>query len=97
VDGAEQVRYFLMKSGLNVVSCPSYFNQAQVDYNYQVASQTMGEQHYRVPWRDDIQLRQFRCEIESAMGDGPERFRLTPARAEPAARRGFFGRLLRRA
>jgi glycosyltransferase involved in cell wall biosynthesis len=98
VDGTEQVRYFLLKSDLNVVSCQSYFDQTQIDHNYQVATQSMSEQHYRAPWRDDIQLRQFRSETESAMSDGSERFRLTAAGTElialRTARHGFLSRLL---
>ncbi len=101
VDGQEQVRYFLLKGELSVVACPSHYDQAQVDYNFQVARQTMGEQHPRMPWRDDIQLRQFRSETESAMSDGTERFRLTPAdenaAATTTARRGIFGRMFGRA
>jgi glycosyltransferase involved in cell wall biosynthesis len=101
IDGEEQVRYFLLKGDVNVVDCRSHFDQAQVDYNYQVACQSMGEQHHRVPWRDDAQLRQFRSETESAMSEGPERFRLTPAEygtgATRTARRGWFGRLFGRA
>jgi glycosyltransferase involved in cell wall biosynthesis len=101
IEGQEQVRYFLLKGGLKVVACRSHFDQAQVDYNYQVACQSMGEQHYRVPWRDDIQLRQFRSETESAMCEGPERFRLTAAESDAAttrpARKGLLGRLLGRA
>jgi glycosyltransferase involved in cell wall biosynthesis len=100
VNGAEEVRYFLLKSDLNVVSCQSYFDQAQVDQNHQVATQSMGEQHYRAPWRDDVQLRQFRSETESAMSEGSERFRLTLAEdglpAGRRVRRGFFSRVLRR-
>ena len=100
VDGQEQVRYFLLKGALDVVACRSHFDQAQVDHNFQVACQSMGEQHHRVPWRDDIQLRQFRSETDSAMTNGTERFRLTPAEYETAAiapkQRGLFGRLFGR-
>ena len=90
VDGQEQVRYFLLKGDLNVVSCRSHFDQKQVDYNYQVASQSMGEQHHRVPWRDDIQLRQFRSETESAMSEGAERAIISDY-ADPGERGTAFG------
>lgn len=65
-----------------------------------IAHTTMGEQHYRAPWRDETQLRQFRSETESAMSEGIEPFRLTPAEApgrtgRPASR-GLFSRLFRR-
>jgi hypothetical protein len=68
---------------------------------YQVAGQGMGEQHFRAPWRDDIQLRQFHPATASATSEGYERFRLTPAETHPAvarqARRGLFSSLVRRA
>ena len=42
----------------------------------------MAKQGYRSPWGDDREMRQFRSETESAMSDGPDRFRLN---AGPAA------------
>jgi predicted metallo-beta-lactamase superfamily hydrolase len=60
----------------------------------------MGQQGYRSPWGEDNELRQFRSEIESAMSEGPERFRLTPASAEAVRVQqiepGFFSRLFQR-
>jgi len=74
----QQIRFFLMKGDLDVVTCQSHYDQAQVDANHRVAMQSMSEQHYRMPWSEHVEMRQFRSEIESAMRDGPERFRLTP-------------------
>jgi glycosyltransferase involved in cell wall biosynthesis len=100
VDGQEQVRYYSIKSDLTVVSTQSFFDEAQAQHNLQVAHATMGEQHYRAPWRDETQMRQFRSETESAMSEGRERFRLTaaeePGLAGRPVTRGLFARLFSR-
>jgi glycosyltransferase involved in cell wall biosynthesis len=95
----ERVQYYLIKGDLTVVSSRSHFDDAQVQENLQLAQQTMGQQHYRAPWGDDTQLRQFRAEIESSLSEGPERFRLTSPEVSvvPLSRAGRFARLLRRA
>jgi glycosyltransferase involved in cell wall biosynthesis len=99
-DDGQHIRFFLMKGDLGVVDCQSHYDQAQIDANHRIASQSMGEPHYRMPWRDHVELRQFRSEIESAMGDGHERFRLTSdqpgSHAIRTARPGLFRRLFGR-
>ena len=95
--GVPKDTYYLLKSDLNVVECESYSNQQQIDHNLEVAKQIMTLQGYRAPWGDDAQLRQFRSETESAISDGPERFRLTPSDASGRSARGLFPRLFRRA
>jgi hypothetical protein len=100
VDGEERVIYNLIKGDLTVVTSKSYFDGVQEARNLQVARELMGKQGYRSPWGEDNELRQFRSETESAMRDGPERFRLTLARARGSAGRpawrGLFSRLFRR-
>jgi glycosyltransferase involved in cell wall biosynthesis len=100
IDGERRVRFFLIKGDLTVVSSQTYHNSDEEQRNLKLAQRLMGEQGYRAPWGDDNELRQFRSEIESAMSDGPSRFRLTPAepRASPSrpARRGIFRRLFHR-
>ena len=96
-DDGQQIRFFLMKGDLDVVTCQSHYDQAQVDANHRVAMQSMSEQHYRMPWSEHVEMRQFRSEIESAMRDGPERFRLTPDQPgshtiRPSLYRRLFGR-----
>jgi len=83
IDGEGRVRFFLIKGDVTVVSSRSFHDTAQEQRNLQLAQRIMGEQGYRSPWGDDNELRQFRSEIESAMIDGAERFRLPPA--EPGA------------
>lgn len=99
-DGEEYVRYNLIKGDLTVVSSQSYFDKAEEERNLQLARGIMGEEGYRSPWGKDNELRQFRSEIDSAMRDGPERFRLTPMefhalQTRPAGQ-GLFVRLFGR-
>jgi glycosyltransferase involved in cell wall biosynthesis len=100
INGEEQVIYNMIKGGVTTVSSQSYFNAAEEQRNLQLAREIMGQQGYRAPWGEDNQLRQFRSEIESAMSEGPDRFRLAAAdrRAAPSrpAGRGFFGQLFHR-
>ena len=61
----------------------------------------MGQQGYRAPWGEDHEMRQFRSEIESAMSEGADRFRLyrdqtRTAVDAPAPERGMFSRLFHR-
>ncbi|HEX4178849.1 MAG TPA: hypothetical protein VHY57_10445 [Rhizomicrobium sp.] len=100
VDGAERVRYFLIKGDLTIVASQSHHNSAEVERNLHIAQGITTLQGYRAPWGPANELRQFRSEIESAMSDGPGRFRLTPAesrssRGQPTGR-GVFNRLFRR-
>ena len=99
VDGQEQVLFHLLKGGVTIVSCQSHFDAAQAQQNLLVAQQTTAQQEYRAPWRTDSQMRQFRAETESALSEGVERFRLTPAEASGTPPRGVvrgsFGRLFR--
>jgi glycosyltransferase involved in cell wall biosynthesis len=100
VNGEEVVTYNLIKGDLNVVSSQSFYEKEQEERNLQLARGIMGQQGYRSPWGEDNELRQFRSETESAMSEGPDRFRLTPAdhgasRVRPTAG-GFFSRLFGR-
>ena len=99
-DGTAPVLFNLIKGDLAEVDSKSFVNAEDEARNLQLAKQIMGEQGYRSPWGADTQLRQFRSEIESAMTDGPERFRLTPVGAKSAmdqpGKRGFLDRLFHR-
>ena len=79
VNGEEHVRYYLIKGDVTVVSSKSHYEKAAEERNLLLARSIMGQQGYRSPWGDDIELRQFRSETESAMSDGPDRFRLAQA------------------
>ncbi len=100
-DGKEQVVYKMIGSGITVLPSKSHFVADAADNNLRLAQQIMGRQEYRMPWADDRELRQFRSEIDSALGDGPERFCLrggqSSARAPRRPSQSFLGRLFRRA
>lgn len=96
----EGVVYYLIGADLTVVTSQSHYNAEEEQRNHELAQQIMVQEGYRSPWCKNDEMRQFRSEIESAMSNGPERFRLTPAAplASPGrpAGRGVFSRLFRR-
>ncbi len=100
IDGQEKVRYYMIDGDLAVAPSKSYFDSEQEQRNLHLARRIMGEQGYRTPWGADTEMRQFRSEIESAMSEGPERFRLTAAsgtsRPGQASAPGLLTRLFRR-
>ena len=95
VNGEQRVQFYLITGDVAEVASTSFANAEQEESNLQIARDRIGKQEYRSPWRDDNELRQFRAETESAMSDGPDRFRLTPAesRSTLPAGRGLFSRL----
>ena len=97
---AEGVIYYLIAADLTVVTSHSHYNAAEEQRNLQLAQRLMNQEGYRSPWGENGELRQFRSEIESAMSNGPERFRLTPAACHPSpgrpSGRGLFSRMLHR-
>ena len=101
IDDEQRVQFYLITGHATEVSSISHQNTEQEQRNLQLARELMAVQGYRAPWGEDTELRQFRSEIESAMRDGPERFRLTPAGSptvppQPPGR-GLFSRLFDRA
>jgi glycosyltransferase involved in cell wall biosynthesis len=99
INNEEVVIYNLLKGQLTVVTTPSFRDLEQEERNFRLATTIMGQQGYRAPWGEDHELRQFRSETESAMRDGPDRFRLLPAQYRTSAPpgRGVLSRLLHRA
>jgi len=106
-DGKEHVIYKMISSGITMMSSKSHFEAEIAERNHQLARQIMAEEAYRAPWGNDRELRQFRAEMDSALGRGVSRFRLhdiaSPVapglspRRSALARRFGFGQLFRRA
>lgn len=98
--GEEQVQFYLIKGDIAEVRSQSFLDVEQEERNLQLARKLMAVQGYRAPWSEDNEMRQFRSETESAMSQGPDRFRLTAAESNSSrkrpVRRGLFRRLLRR-
>jgi hypothetical protein len=92
--------YNMIRGGVTVIASQSHFNPEEEARNLRLAQQIMGQQDYRAPWANDAEMRQFRSETESAMRDGPDRFRLMPPQHADRTRRsaasGWFVRLLHR-
>lgn len=97
-DGEDVVTFQLLKGHLSVVDTPSFRDFEQEERNFKLATGIMGQQGYRAPWGEDNELRQFRSETESAMSDGPNRFRLaaTQSRISHPVGRGVLSRLFHR-
>lgn len=95
-DAEGRVWYRLIGGGVTVMDSVSYINAEQVEANLQVARPLMGVIAYRAPWQDEAELRQFRHEMDAAMRDGAESFRLTsPAASSGYDSMGAFGRMFR--
>jgi glycosyltransferase involved in cell wall biosynthesis len=98
INGEDVVTYNLLRGDLSVVSTPSFQNAEQEERNFQIAKVIMGKQGYRAPWGEDKEMRQFRAEIESAMTNGPDHFRLSAVVSNPrgSPERSVFDRLFNR-
>jgi glycosyltransferase involved in cell wall biosynthesis len=99
-DETNGVLYYLIGGDLTMVASHSHYKPEEEQRNLELARRLMVHEGYRSPWSENNELRQFRSEIESAMIDGPERFRLTPAEPQfpwvQSVGPGFFSRLLHR-
>jgi hypothetical protein len=68
VDGVEQeVLFAMIRSGVDMRQAGSYFNRPDVDRNDRTLREILGAQHYRLPWRNMTELKQFRSEITGAI------------------------------
>ena len=59
--------YKLLKSNIQVLTAHTFSNMADRDRNWLLCRQLLFEENYRVPWRDDTELAQFRAEMNSAI------------------------------
>ena len=98
MDGEKRVVFKLIDGHVMCVDTPSHFSQSDVDRNLEIARPLMSDQAYRAPWVNDIELKQFRSEMRSALDGWPNGFPLRGDRfGMPAAGLGSrLRRLLRR-
>jgi glycosyltransferase involved in cell wall biosynthesis len=75
-EGRERVVFKMISGGVVVQPCKSHYQAEQVEYNLKVAQKIMGQQDYRAPWGNDVELRQFRSEMDSARSSGLDWFRI---------------------
>ena len=71
-DIAGEVRpiYKLLKSSIEVLSGHSFSNAADRDRNWLMCRQLLFDEAYRMPWRDDTEMAQFRAEMQAALAQG---------------------------
>jgi GT2 family glycosyltransferase len=68
IDGEVRPVYKLLKSSISVTNPPSHSNQSDRDRNWLICRELLFDEGYRMPWRDDAEMMQFRAEIASATG-----------------------------
>jgi len=69
IDGEVRPIYKLLKSCIEVTNPNSFSDQGDRDRNWLVCRQLLFDETYRMPWRDDAELIQFREEIANALQD----------------------------
>src|SRR5262249_16732836 len=67
IDGEGRPISKLLKSNIRVSSPVSFSNQPDRDRNWLICRELLFEEAYRMPWRDDAEMMQFRAEIAAAV------------------------------
>jgi GT2 family glycosyltransferase len=70
IDGEVRPIYKLLKGGIEVNFPSSFYNQADSDRNWMICRELLFDETYRMPWRDDAELNQFREEMTQALRGG---------------------------
>ncbi len=66
VDGEVRPIYWLINSCIEVTRPASFSNQSDQDRNWLLCRELLFDESYRMPWRDDAELKQFREEMANA-------------------------------
>ncbi len=67
IDGEVRPIFKLLKSSIEVTNPSSYSNQPDRDRNRLMCRELLFDESYRMPWRDDAELLQFRQEMANAL------------------------------
>jgi GT2 family glycosyltransferase len=67
IGGEVRPIYKLLKSSIEVTNPSSYSNQPDRDRNWLMCRELLFDETYRMPWRDDAELAQFREEMANAL------------------------------
>jgi glycosyltransferase involved in cell wall biosynthesis len=67
IDGEVRPIFKLLKSSVAVTNPRSFSNKADLDRNWLMCRQLLPDETYRMPWRDDAELIQFREEMANAL------------------------------
>lgn len=71
IEGEVRPIFKLLQSPIEVRPGHSFFNTADTSRNALMCRQLLFEEAYRMPWRDDTELMQFRAEMQAAMESSP--------------------------
>jgi glycosyltransferase involved in cell wall biosynthesis len=66
IDGEVRPIYKLLRSSIEVGNPSSFSNQSDRDRNWLMCRELLFDETYRMPWRDDAELLQFRGEMAGA-------------------------------
>ena len=66
IDGEVRPLYKLLKSSIAVTNPDSFSNPPDRDRNWLMCHELLFDEAYRMPWRDDAELMQFRQEMADA-------------------------------
>jgi glycosyltransferase involved in cell wall biosynthesis len=67
IDGEVRPIYMLLKGCINVTTPRTFASVSESEHNWLVCRQMLFEEAYRMPWRTDAELMQFRAELEPAL------------------------------
>ena len=67
IEGEVRPIYKLLKSSIEVTNPNSFSNQPDRDRNWLMCRELLFDETYRMPWRDDAELVQFRDEMANAL------------------------------
>ncbi len=70
IEGEVRPVYRLLWGGITVTSPNTFLDQTESDHNWLVCRELLFDQTWRAPWRDDVELRQFRDEMRAALATG---------------------------
>ena len=71
IDGEVRPIFKLIWGGIQMTAPPSHGNRGEEQRNTLVCRELLFEETYRAPWRDDIELRQFRAEMATVLSGRP--------------------------
>jgi len=70
IEGEVRPIYKLLKSCIEVRAGHSFANRSDQHRNWLLCRELLFDETYRMPWRDDAELLQFRSEMREALGRG---------------------------
>jgi hypothetical protein len=95
VNGQEQVLFRLIRGHLTPQAAKSFGTPEEIESNLRIATEAMKDRNYRAPWSNEVEMRQFRSELLSAVASRPQGFALRGPAAPAPPQRSFSAALRR--